>query len=118
MRMRSCSPPECGTGWKGTDPAVKVERETEVCNREGLHFRPIMRVVDTVSQFVARVTLHSQDRSADGRSPMELLMLVATCGTRLRVVAEGPDAPAALDAVVRLIESGFEEKSANLDEAG
>lgn len=91
-----------------TDPTV-VELEKVVRNREGLHFRPIMRLVDAASRFQAKLTLHAGDRSADARSPMELLMLVATCGTKLRVVAEGEDAEQAAAALGDLIDSGFGE---------
>lgn len=68
-----------------------------------------MRLVDTVSRYRSQVTVHVDDRSADARSPMELLMLVATVGTKLRVVADGQDAQEALDALCGLIESGFSE---------
>jgi len=88
---------------------VVHEREAVIRNPEGLHFRPIMRLVDTASQFLSRVTLHVEDRAADARSPMELLMLVATCGTKLRVVAEGDDAEQAVAALVGLIDEGFGE---------
>ncbi len=40
---------------------------------------------------------------------MELLMLVATHGAPVRVLADGTDAQEALDALIALIESGFGE---------
>lgn len=85
------------------------EREVVIANQEGLHFRPIMQFVDTAQRFTAQVTVHCGDRRADGRSPMEMLMLVATYGSTVRVVTEGADAEEALAALVRLIESGFGE---------
>ena len=88
---------------------VVLERETVIPNKEGLHFRPIMQFVDAASRFSARVTVHCEDRDADASSPMELLMLMATQGTRLKVVARGADAAEALDALVALIEAGFNE---------
>jgi phosphotransferase system HPr (HPr) family protein len=88
---------------------VVLEREAVIRNREGLHFRPIMRLVDAASRYQSQVTVHVDERSADARSPMELLMLVATAGTKLRVVADGQDAQEALDALCGLIESGFNE---------
>ncbi len=87
-----------------------VQREVVVPNREGLHFRPIMQLVDAAAPFTASVTIYCGDRAADGRSPMELLMLVATQGATLRIVADGGDAEAAADAVAQLIESGFGEE--------
>ena len=85
------------------------ERELVIRNKEGLHFRPIMKLVDLAQQFTARVTVQAAERSADGRSPLELLMLVATQGTKIRVCADGDDAESALQALADLIDSGFGE---------
>lgn len=86
-----------------------LSREVVVPNREGLHFRPIMQFVDKAIQFSCGLKVRHKDREADGRSPMELLMLVATCGSRLIIVAQGADAVSALDALTKLVESGFGE---------
>ncbi len=88
---------------------MPIERTAVVCNEQGLHFRPIMRLVDTASRFESQITVRVEDRQADARSPMALLMLVATKGTQLRFVGEGADAEQALDAIVRLVDSGFDE---------
>jgi len=88
---------------------VAVEREVVIRNKEGLHFRPIMQFVDTAQRFSAGVTVRCGDRTADGRSPMEMLMLVATQGTRVCVVADGADAEQLVQALVSLVESGFGE---------
>ncbi len=85
------------------------EKEVVIPNKEGLHFRPIMQFVDTAARFGSRVTVQCQGRQADGRSPMELLMLVATQGTTLKVTAIGDDAPEAIAALAQLVESGFGE---------
>lgn len=88
---------------------MALERVVVIPNKEGLHFRPIMQFVDLAQRFQAGVTVHCDDRAADGRSPMEMLMLVATHGSKVRLVADGQDASAALEALARLIESGFGE---------
>ncbi len=92
-----------------TETPVVLEKETVIPNKEGLHFRPIMQFVDVASRFSANVTVHCQDRGADACSPMELLMLMATQGTKIKVVAKGADAAEALDALVALIDTGFNE---------
>ena len=89
---------------------MTVERETVIRNKEGLHFRPIMQLVDAASRFSSRIRVHCEDREADGCSPMELLMLMATQGTKIKVVADGADAAEAADTLVALIESGFNEE--------
>ena len=92
-----------------TDSSAVMERETMITNKEGLHFRPIMQFVDLVSRFSSRITVRCEDRGAAGNSPMELLMLMATQGTKLKLVAQGADAAEALNALVGLIEAGFYE---------
>ncbi len=86
-----------------------LSREVVVPNREGLHFRPIMQFVDMALKYSCSIKVRHKDREADGRSPMELLMLVAPCGSRLMIVAQGADAAPALDALCKLVESGFGE---------
>jgi phosphotransferase system HPr (HPr) family protein len=93
----------------GAASGVILEREVVIRNREGLHFRPIMQIVETAAKFGAQVRMQCNEKSADARSVFELMMLTATRGAKLRVVAEGDDAAAALDALIRLIESGFGE---------
>ena len=94
---------------RDTEAGVPLEKQTVIQNKEGLHFRPIMQFVDVASRFCANVTVQCEDRNADACSPMELLMLMATQGTKIKVVADGTDAEEALDALVALIESGFNE---------
>ncbi len=96
-------------GMHSLEVPVTLEREVVIPNKEGLHFRPIMQFVDLAGRFRVRVTVQCQGRKADGRSPMELLMLVATQGCKLKVVAEGEDAEAALAALAGLVEAGFDE---------
>ena len=86
-----------------------LEKQTVIPNKEGLHFRPIMQFVDIASRFSSQVRVHCEDRDADGCSPMELLMLMATQGTTIRVVANGADAAEAVNALVALIDAGFNE---------
>lgn len=69
-----------------------------------------MQFVDVTQRYSSQVTVQCGGREADGRSPMELLMLVAVQGSVIRLVAEGPDANELLDALVALIDSGFGEE--------
>jgi phosphocarrier protein len=79
-------------------------------NKEGLHFRPIMQFVDVAQKYKAGVTVHCNERAADGRSPMEMLMLVATQGSKVRITADGNDAEQLVAELARLVESGFGEQ--------
>lgn len=81
-----------------------------ICNRLGLHARPAMCFVDAANAFAATVTVRRQGQAVDGKSIMQMMMLAATKGTELEIVADGSDAEAAIAALKRLVESGFDEE--------
>jgi phosphocarrier protein HPr len=80
-----------------------------VPNPQGFHARPVMRFVDTASQFQSQVLVRKGKQSVDGKNPMEMMLLEATQGTELEIMADGPDAEGAVDALVKLVQSGFGE---------
>jgi phosphocarrier protein HPr len=84
----------------------KLVRETtvEIKNAEGLHMRPAMQFVDTASRFDCDLIVSNGQTNADGKSIMQMSMLAATCGTRLHLRAEGPEAEQALEALRELVE--------------
>jgi phosphocarrier protein len=84
----------------------KLVRETtvEIKNAEGLHMRPAMQFVDTASRFDCEIVVSNEQTGADGKSIMQMSMLAATCGTRLHLRAEGPEAEQALEALRELVE--------------
>ena len=81
-----------------------------ITNRLGLHARPAMSFVDTASQFDCTVHVRRGDQEVDGKSIMHVMMLAATKGTALEVVADGPQARACCEALRRLVEAGFDEE--------
>ncbi len=99
-------------------------RSARIVNKRGLHARAAAKFVKTVERFDADVTVmlaagdgnrgdlrpcSDVDISVGGRSIMGLMMLAAGPGTLLDLSAKGPDAAAALDAVIALIADRFEE---------
>lgn len=84
----------------------KLVRETtvEIKNAEGLHMRPAMQFVDTASRFDCDIIVSNGQTNADGKSIMQMSMLAATCGTRLHLRAQGPEAEQALEALRELVE--------------
>ena len=90
----------------GEETLDKLVGETmvEIKNADGLHMRPAMQFVDLASQFDCEVTVTNGRTKADGKSIMQMSMLAATCGTRLKVTVEGPEAEKAIDALRELVE--------------
>lgn len=85
------------------------EIEVEICNPEGLHMRPAMQFVDLANSFESDISVSNQDVSVDAKSIMQMTMLAATCGTRLRIRAQGSDAAVAIQSLQGLVKRNFRD---------
>ena len=85
-----------------TEPVHEIE--VEIKNAEGLHMRPAMQFVDLAGKFDSDIHVSNDEQSVDAKSIMQMTMLAATCGTKLKVRAQGSDARQAVDALVELVE--------------
>lgn len=83
--------------------------EVVIRNRKGLHARASAKFVKCAEQFNAEVRVTKDGQTVGATSIMGLMMLAASIGTRIRLDAEGPDAPEALEALVALVEDLFGE---------
>lgn len=88
--------------WRGA-------RRLLIVNRRGLHARAAAKFVRVAEGFDARVVVAKDGQSVEGTSIMGLLMLAAGIGSEIRVVAEGRQAEAAVDALSALVCDGFGE---------
>jgi phosphocarrier protein HPr len=86
-----------------------ISRQVLVRNELGLHARAAARFVRIATRFRSRIRVSRHERTMDGKSILGILLLAATKGSRLTVIAEGEDEQDALEALVELIESGFGE---------
>lgn len=82
-----------------------IRRTAVITNPHGLHARPAAQVVAGLRGLDAEVTVAIDGRQADARSITALLGLGATEGDTVTVIAHGPDEDAALEAVLRIIQS-------------
>jgi phosphocarrier protein len=97
----------------GTDrspPSDAVTRVLEIVNKKGLHARASAKFVQTVERFDANVRVTRGHESVGGTSIMGLMMLGAAVGTSITVEASGAEAAAAIDALDKLVASGFGEE--------
>ena len=92
------------------------ETTVEIKNPEGLHMRPAMLFVDLANTFESEITVSNGEVSVDAKSIMQMTMLAATHGTRLKIRAEGPDAQKAVDSLGELVENQFVRDSAAVSE--
>ena len=87
----------------------ELRRELQIVNIRGLHARASAKFVKLAEQFQSSITVRRDGQSVPGTSIMGLMMLAASPGTSIEVMASGPDAAAALDALAGLVEAKFGE---------
>ncbi len=87
-----------------------TERIVTIRNRAGMHARPAALLVKTASTFTAQIFIEKDGERVNGKSIMGVITLGATYQSQLKVLADGPDELAALDAIERLFENRFEEE--------
>jgi phosphocarrier protein len=89
---------------------VQVLREMRIINQRGLHARASAKFVQVASGFDAVIDVEKDGVKVGGTSIMGLMMLAASPGCSIRVIAQGPEAAAALDALEQLVASRFGEE--------
>ena len=84
--------------------SVVCEISVEIKNADGLHMRPAMMFVDIASQYDSQITVSNDEKTVDGKSIMQISILAATYGTKLKIRAEGRDSEKAVESLRELVE--------------
>ena len=88
---------------------MTARARVEIINKRGLHARASAKFVKTATAFDAEVRVSKDGAEVDARSIMGLMMLAAGPGCCIDITAEGPQAEAALAALVALVAARFDE---------
>jgi phosphocarrier protein len=86
-----------------------LAQQMTIVNRKGLHARASARFVRTAECFDATIHVIKDGTSVEGNSIMGLMMLGAGPGSTILVQASGKQAREALEAIVELVNNGFDE---------
>ena len=86
------------------------EKVIKVVNRAGIHARPSAMLVQTTKNFESNIFFERGADRINAKSIMGIITLGAAYGTELKIIAEGEDEEAAVDALIKLFESKFEEE--------
>ena len=87
-----------------------TEKDVKVINRAGIHARPSALLVQTTKNFKCNIYIEKGQDRINAKSIMGIITLGAAYGTELKIIAEGEDEAVAVEAVVKLFESKFEEE--------
>ena len=89
--------------------STEVRRSMEIVNKLGLHARAAAKLIDLASGFESGIRIFRDGREADAKSIMKVMMLAASKGASIEVVAQGGDAAEAVEAIERLVAERFGE---------
>jgi phosphocarrier protein len=86
------------------------EQKITVTNRAGVHARPAALIVGKIKDFNCDIFFEMNGAQINAKSIMGVLTLGASYGTELKISADGKDEALAIETLVRLFESKFEEE--------
>ena len=81
----------------------------KITNVRGLHARASAKFVQCTESYDAEVTVSKDGHMVGGTSIMGLMMLAASKGSQIHLVATGNQANEVLEALTRLIDNKFDE---------
>src|SRR5258708_24987620 len=88
----------------------QMTKDFMVSNKLGIHARPAALFVKTANRFSCDIFVEKDGEKVNGKSIMGLMMLAAGPGSKLTIIANGPDASKALVEIEGLIKRRFDEE--------
>ena len=86
-----------------------IEKTVKVLNRAGVHARPSALIVQATKDLTCSIHFERGKDLINAKSIMGVITLGASYGTVIKIIAEGEDEKEAVDRIVRLFESKFNE---------
>tara|TARA_X000000368_G_C22826878_1_gene621580 strand:+ start:28 stop:297 length:270 start_codon:yes stop_codon:yes gene_type:complete len=86
-----------------------ITRNLSVLNKLGLHARAAAKVVFMANKFESNITLVKDDKQANAKSIMKILMLSASRGSVINITIEGNDEIKAMNSMEKLFHNKFDE---------
>ena len=87
-----------------------TEKTVSITNRAGIHARPAALLVQTTKNYKCNIYFEKGQDRINAKSIMGIITLGAAYGSEIKIITEGEDEQAAVNALVRLFESKFEEE--------
>ena len=86
-----------------------ITRQFKVTNPSGLHARPATFFIQKANEYKSSIWVEKEERRVNAKSLLGVLSLGIVGGTTIRIIADGTDEQAAVDGLVKLVNSGFSE---------
>ena len=89
--------------------ATTVEQRFVISNRAGLHLRPASMLAKTAGGFDSAIIVCCNGAEAEAKSALSVILLEASYGKEITVIAKGRDADNAMVAISELFKVGFNQ---------
>ena len=86
-----------------------ITKDLQVLNKLGLHARAAAKLVFIANKFVSDITLAKDNKEADARSIMKILMLSASKDSIINITIDGNDEIQAMNSIEKLFKNKFDE---------
>jgi phosphocarrier protein len=87
-----------------------IEQTITVENRAGIHARPAALLVQTTKNFVSNIYFEKEKNRINAKSIMGIITLGASYGAEIKIIIDGEDEEFAMETMVNLFKSKFEEE--------
>ena len=84
-----------------------ISRDVTIKNSVGLHARPATFFIQKANSFKSSIWVEKEDCRVNAKSLLGVLSLGIIGGTDITIIADGVDEEEAVNALVKLVESGF-----------
>ncbi|MCI9605783.1 MAG: HPr family phosphocarrier protein [Oscillospiraceae bacterium] len=84
-------------------------KEATVNNQVGLHARPATFFIQKANEFKSSIWVEKEERRVNAKSLLGVLSLGIVQGTVIQLIADGPDAEEAVEALAELLSGDFGE---------
>lgn len=84
-------------------------KDVTVVNKVGLHARPATFFIQKANEYRSTIWVEKEERRVNAKSLLGVLSLGIVGGTDIRIIADGADEQEAVEGLIKLIQSGFNE---------
>lgn len=84
-------------------------KDVTVVNKVGLHARPATFFIQKANEYKSTIWVEKEERRVNAKSLLGVLSLGIVGGTSIRIIADGSDEQQAVEGLIKLIQSGFNE---------
>ncbi|MBP5617689.1 MAG: HPr family phosphocarrier protein [Clostridia bacterium] len=84
-------------------------KDVVVQNKVGLHARPATLFIQKANEFKSSIWVEREERRINAKSLLGVLSLGIIGGSQIKVIADGADEEAAVNALVDLVQNTFSD---------